>query len=388
MGTWRYLADDGVSASFGLAADDFMARRQEGLPVIRLYTYRSHCALVGRFQRLDAELHREACRREGVEMNRRPTGGGAILMGADQLGVAITVPARLRPTPSSGVRELFHRYSRGLIVGLGSLGIAAAFHRKNDLEVDRRKIAGLGFYFDRSGGLLFHASLLLDLDVELMLRVLKTPFEKISDKEITAVSHRITTVRRESGRAVTVAEARSRILAGYHEALGVDPVADAFTPAELAGIAALEQSRYRRQDWIDHQAGVAETFGFSRVKTPGGLIEVHLTLSGEVTKAVYLTGDFFADERGVAEVERRLKRVRTTAPAIEAALQGLVGDEPWPLPGVPMHRLARAVMLAAEAASGKAGTGTGQSHGCFVTPGATSPGAVNAQGSGAGRETG
>ena len=51
---WRYIADDGVSASFGLAADETLARRLgagASPPTLRLYTYVSHCALVGRFQR-------------------------------------------------------------------------------------------------------------------------------------------------------------------------------------------------------------------------------------------------------------------------------------------------------------------------------------------------
>ena len=93
---WRYLADDGVTASFGLAADETLARRQgveASPPTVRLYTYASHCALIGRFQRLHAELRLDECRRLGVAVNRRPTGGGAIIMGRDQLGVAITVPA-------------------------------------------------------------------------------------------------------------------------------------------------------------------------------------------------------------------------------------------------------------------------------------------------------
>ncbi|MEK7327092.1 MAG: lipoate--protein ligase family protein, partial [Chloroflexota bacterium] len=64
MTSWRLITDDGVSASFGLAADDCLAGRVgagESEPTLRLYTYRSHCALVGRFQNLDNEVYREYC---------------------------------------------------------------------------------------------------------------------------------------------------------------------------------------------------------------------------------------------------------------------------------------------------------------------------------------
>ena len=60
-----------------------------------------------------------------------------------------------------------------MIRALRELGIHAKFRAKNDLEVDGRKIAGLGVYYDASGAMMFHTSLLVDLDISLMLRVLE-----------------------------------------------------------------------------------------------------------------------------------------------------------------------------------------------------------------------
>jgi len=92
---WRLITDDGVSASFGLAADDALTQRvgsNLSQPTLRLYTYQSYCALVGRFQNVENEIRVGYCRENGIAINRRPTGGGAIIMGADQLGVALTIP--------------------------------------------------------------------------------------------------------------------------------------------------------------------------------------------------------------------------------------------------------------------------------------------------------
>lgn len=332
--------------------------------MLRLYTYRSHCALVGRFQRLDAEVHSDYCRHAGIVVNRRPTGGGAILMGRDQLGLAITVPAEHLEARPDGVRELFRRYSMGLTDGLAKLGIEASFHRKNDLEVSGRKLAGMGFYFDRLGGLLFHTSLLVDLDVPLMLRVLRTPFEKISDKEIATVADRVTTVRRECGTDISLEDVRNAIREGYQRALQLEIDPGAFTDTERAGIHELEQTRYATPEWVDQTTKISETFGHSRVKTPGGLLEVHLTLSGAVTKAVYLTGDFFAEETRVADVERQLKRVPVTREAVTDALEPFYRNGESALPGVPIGRLVRAVLTAAKAAGGAAGSSLPK--GCFV----------------------
>src|SRR3990172_5710473 len=216
MTHWRLITDDSVTASFGLAADECLAARvgaAESQPTLRLYTYRSHCALVGRFQNVENEVHREYCDSSKVPINRRPTGGGAILMGADQLGVALPLPGA-GDDSYSRARELMTQFSSGIVNSLASLGVAASFRRKNDIEVKGHKIVGLGIYRAPKGGLLFHASLLVDLDIPLMLRVLKTPFEKISDKEIATVAERMTTVSREIGREIEVDEVRARVAEG------------------------------------------------------------------------------------------------------------------------------------------------------------------------------
>ena len=173
---WRLITDDCVTASFGLAADDALAQSVgtgESRPTLRLYTYRSHCALVGRFQNLDNEIRVAYCRQNGIALNRRPTGGGAIIMGEDQLGVALTLPgwgdSALRLATEGDAyghaRELMGMFSKGLVQGLNQLGVQASFRRKNDIEVNGKKLVGLGIYRAPSSGLLFHASMLVDLDI-------------------------------------------------------------------------------------------------------------------------------------------------------------------------------------------------------------------------------
>ncbi len=347
---WRYIADEQVSASFGLAADEYMTTRSDGAPLLRLYTYKSHCALIGRFQHLDSEIRQDYCKANNIEINRRPTGGGAILMGADQLGLAITVPREQNKKRNLGVRELFHHYARGVVDALTGVGISGSFHRKNDIEVDGRKIAGMGFYFDRKGGLLFHTSLLVDLDVELMLNTLRTPWEKISDKHIKTVSKRVTTLRKETGTSISIPEVRQLIKRAYQTAFDIKFLDSGFSEAEREGINALEETRYKSPDWIDNRSFPAETFGQSKVKTDGGLLEVHLTLTGDSIKAAYITGDFFADDATVSAIERGLKSTHISTKSIAEAVDAMYTQEGRSLPGVPAEALMSAVVAATTSA--------------------------------------
>ncbi len=220
-GAWRLLDGDGVAAADGLALDEaLMTRYGRGRPdcppTLRLYSYRSHCALVGRYQDLAAEVDLDTCGRTGTDVSRRLTGGGAIVMGRGQLGVAYVdrAPAGRRP------RAIIEDLSAALAAGLAQLGVTTVFHGKNDLETGGRKIAGLGLYLDPAGAMLFHASVLADLDVELMLAVLRVPAAKLEGKAIAAVTERVTTVSAETGRRHDATTVRPSIAAGFAATFG------------------------------------------------------------------------------------------------------------------------------------------------------------------------
>jgi len=351
MERWRLIVDDGASAAFGLAADEWLMGHHRGDDAfdatLRLYTYESHCALVGRFQDVSTEVRLDECDREGVSVNRRPTGGGAILMGRDQLGVALTFGANRADLPGLPA-HLYTYLSTGVLDALESVGLEARFRPKNDLEVDGRKIAGLGVCRDASGGMLFHTSLLVDLDVPLMLRLLSIPAEKISDKVLRFVADRTTTVRRATGRDVSIDEMRTAVAAGYARRFGAELVEVPLSADELAAIDELVRTKYDTIEWIDQRrldaadgdpraqsraALVGSCFGPAGAgvghavsKTPGGLLRVYAALSGDTIKSVLVTGDFFADPTTVTRLESRLKWAPADPATIQAAVEAEVGS--------------------------------------------------------------
>jgi lipoate-protein ligase A len=359
--TWRLITEDAVTASYGLAADEILARRAE--PTLRLYTYRSHAALVGRFQNVESEVDVSFCREQGIGINRRPTGGGTILMGECQLGVALAVRGdRERARP----RDLLARFSSGLGEALRRLGVPGGFAGRNDVEIEGRKIAGLGLYRASSGGLLFHASLLVDLDVPLMLRVLQTPFEKIASKGIETVEARVTTLCRELGRTLSIDEVREEVSRGYAHAFEVEILPADFSEEERADIRLLEASKYRTPEWIFERGEVPEGAVSARVRTPSGLVDVALRLAGGTIKAVSISGDFFAAKRAISELEASLRWRPSHESSVRAALAPVYSKWSDELAGLPLAALTAAVTAAVRGAVSKARA----PYGCFVTPGA------------------
>ena len=72
--TWRLITEDGVDAAHGLAADEVLVQSVAGgtaVPTLRLYTYRPHCALAGRFQDVRNEIDLDYCDAHDIQVNRR-----------------------------------------------------------------------------------------------------------------------------------------------------------------------------------------------------------------------------------------------------------------------------------------------------------------------------
>jgi lipoate-protein ligase A len=369
LGRWRLVIEDEVGDAYGLAADDAMTGRVgQGLsdPVLRLYTYRP-CALVGRFQTVDNELRVENCRRLGVPINRRPTGGGAIMMGPDQLGVALILPGGGQDIYARA-RELMAKFSAGLTSALAKWGIAASFRGKNDIEVDGRKIAGLGIFRHPDGGLLFHASLLVGLDVALMLELLNTPFEKITDKEIATVAARTGTVRHETGRELTMEEVRGQVTEGYASTFGIELERSRFDDAELEAIARVEHEKYRNNDWIFQTVELPDAFGGAKRKTAAGLLDVRVTLAGTTIKAVLIGGDFFAAEGAVADLEARLRWHSGSPRAVDRTIRDAYERHGGDLASLPMNDLIETIQEAVRNAGQIGAQDQLQRYGCFVNP--------------------
>ncbi|NJN41932.1 MAG: lipoate--protein ligase family protein [Flammeovirgaceae bacterium] len=261
---WRYIDESNVSASYGLGADEFIMTTCS-TPILRLYTYKNYSVLAGRFQDLRAEIDIAKCESIGYDYNRRLTGGGAIIMGEDQLGLCLAAPANYFSWKH--VRELYHMLALPVIESLRSFGIDACFRAKNDLEVNGKKIAGLGIHLDALGNFHFHTSLLLDLDIRNMLSVLNIPVQKLDDKRmINSVDQRMTTVRKETGKQITLTELKASIKNSFQLHSQIEWNEIPFSNSEKEGIKKIEEERYMNSDWIFQRSAQEDMDGMSLKK--------------------------------------------------------------------------------------------------------------------------
>ncbi|MBW1789036.1 MAG: hypothetical protein JRK53_20880 [Deltaproteobacteria bacterium] len=311
-----------VSTAEGLAVDDALPHsvdRNGSPPILHLYTF-VPSVIVGKYQDINAALKLDRCRARGIEFNRRSTGGGTVIMGPRivALGLGINVDY---PGLKSGVGGVFESLSGVLIRALESLGVAAYFQPKNDLEAGGKKIAGLSAASEAGKSLLFHTSLLVDFDIPLMMDIMNTPLIKVRDKGYNCFSQRMTTVREELGRDVSVDDTMSAVETAFKAEFGIRFEKDQPDAWEEKTVQRLIDERYTREEWIFSHKHPRARMGVGRLKSRAGLLEVFLSLSGGSIENVLITGDFFSTTEDVHRLENALKWTSCRRESIEKHLE-------------------------------------------------------------------
>ena len=189
-------------------------------------------ALVGRHQALGREVRLDYCRRRGIGVARRITGGGAIYFDPGQLGwERVFSRATLGPTD---LAELARIICEAAASGLGRLGVAARYRPRNDIEVDGRKLCGTGGFFD-GDTLFYQGTLLIDTDPADMVAALKVPREKLAKRGLDSAAQRVVTLKELLGDRLPGRLAiHDALLAGLAEGLGIEPVPGDITDTEEA----------------------------------------------------------------------------------------------------------------------------------------------------------
>ena len=311
---------------------------------MHLYTF-VPSVIVGKYQDIEAALKLDRCRARGIEYNRRSTGGGTVIMGPEimSLGLGINVDY---PGLKKGVGGVFDSLSRVLIRALETLGITAYFQPKNDLEVDGKKIAGLSAASEADNALLFHTSLLVDFDVALMTDIMNTPVIKLHDKGYNCFSRRMTTIRDETGRHVSIPETMEAVALAFETEFQMSFTESRSDSWEKAKIQSFIDNRYTQKDWIFSHRHPRTRMGVGQLKTPGGLLEIYLSLSGASIESILITGDFFSTTADVHRIENALKWTSARKERIEENIASVWRKDM--IYGIDVPTLTKAVLLARE----------------------------------------
>ena len=251
LNRFRFLGLKVNDAYTNMAIDEAItkARGERKAPdTFRLYRWKPSAVTLGYFQSVEDEVNLDALREFGFNLNRRISGGGAVLNSeTGEITYSVILPdadPRVSSDPTESYRYLCH----GLVEALAVLGIKADFKPINDIVVGSRKISG-NAQIRRYGAVLHHGTLLVDYNARQMFSVLKISKEKLSDKAIQQAEERVTTIRRELGKQVSFDEVRVAMEEGFGKALNAVLSPGELTPYEEVLVKEF-RTRYSSRDWI------------------------------------------------------------------------------------------------------------------------------------------
>ncbi|HMD89085.1 MAG TPA: biotin/lipoate A/B protein ligase family protein [Anaerolineaceae bacterium] len=243
---FRMIRFQKFSAFMNMAIDEAIMesiRSGTSLPTIRFYGWSPSAISIGFFQGLLNEVNLDACQQAGVDVVRRLTGGGAVYHDSDgEVTYSILGPVEIFPQK---ILDSYRVICSDILFALQLLGIQANFEPINDLTVDGKKISG-NAQTRRSGVLLQHGTILYKVDVETMFSLLNVSKEKISDKLISSVKKRVTSVDSYSSAPIQdFFEAMEKGFSRDREIIYAE-----YTAEELSRARQLAEQKYSTNNWI------------------------------------------------------------------------------------------------------------------------------------------
>ena len=168
--------------------------------------------VVGKFQETGREADLAFASANHIEIVKRSTGGGAVYQDHGNLNLSYIC---------SGSEKLLgqkiQNFCLNIVKFLERVGAEAKWSGRNDLvildkEGKERKISGSAMKIQEDK-LLFHMTLLVNTDCEVMNRVLTPERAKLESKGITSVRNRVITLEEHLNRVLDIDE----IMSGFAE---------------------------------------------------------------------------------------------------------------------------------------------------------------------------
>lgn len=287
------------------------AHQQKNIPDTLRFLRFPPTALIGRHQALAQEVNLEYCRRNGIGVVRRITGGGAIFMEPGLLGWELAFHRRTLGVQS--LPDLTREICEAAADGISRTGVRARFRPRNDIEVDGRKISGTGGFFD-GDTLFFQGTVLVDMDPKAMTSALRIPEAKLARHKLDSAAQRVVTLRELLGDETPGLEAIQESLSdAFSERLGLTVLHGTLTDAERLHADELLREEIGTEEFVheieEPPAARGDLAGVC--SSPGGSIRTFLRLEGPAQdriRAALITGDFFVTPpRLVFDLEARLR---------------------------------------------------------------------------------
>ena len=273
--------------SFYLAMEEYVARRLNEPDCFFLWQV-DPTVIFGRNQLIENEVNVDFCKRRGIQMYRRKSGGGCVY--ADMSNIMFSYV-----TAADNIGFTFYKFINLLLLVLRKAGVEATASQRNDVLIDGRKVSGSAFYHI-PGRCIVHGTMLYDTDMTNMVGAITPDDTKLLSKGVRSVRQRIALLKDYTDLGLDAFKQLAR------DTICRDKLT--LTAADVAAIEELEKE-YLSDAFIYGNNPKYSVVNKQRIEGVGEL-EARIEIKNGLIREVNLLGDFFL----VGDLDSLLRKLK------------------------------------------------------------------------------
>ena len=317
-----YIENESNNPYFNLAFEEFCLGNLPTDDTYFILWRNAPAVIIGKNQDVFQEVDFSYAKEHGIYLVRRITGGGAVYHDLGNLNISIIGNYQLHPDYA----EEYGRLITDALRGIGLEGVE--MNGRNDLYVNGKKISGWAKRI-QGDSFLLHGTLLYDVDLDQLERVLQVQTGKMQRKAVKSVRSVVQNIR-ELLPFENLSLLRSAL---EREMRGSDSVLR-LNEDNLATINKMVNEKYATEEWIyslSFKPTISKIF-----KTVCGTIIINVLLNNPVDSAVGSSADTvvtsmsfggdFLGNKDTDELGKHFKGIVWNSASVEKAISEIDVD--------------------------------------------------------------
>jgi lipoate-protein ligase A len=241
MQHWRLLDYSSKDPAMNLAVEEAILRclLEYNSPNSLRFWQNPPSVVIGYFQNPYEVVNIALCKRMGINIVRRISGGGAVYHDYGNLNYSVFIHTSLLKNHIEDVEKSYSLFCSGVIEGLKELGVKAkAYNQKGNIVIDGRKVSGSAQHrlYD---AILHHGTLMVDVNLDMLGQTLR-----ISNPERTLIN-----LYDILPNKIPLNEIKGVIKVGFEKMFNMKLKKDTLTPEEKEIAKRLWKVKYSKISW-------------------------------------------------------------------------------------------------------------------------------------------